>query len=220
MIRSSLPLKTMETTFSPDSTGFSTNKFARWFDTKYGIDRKQHEWVKCHVMTGTRTNIVTAVEISDAGDSPVFKQLAATTAQNFTMAEVSADKAYRSYANLELVEEHGGTPYIAFKVNSRGDTRPGVWEKMHAHFTLNREDYLNHYHKRSNVESTFSMMKRKFGDSVRAKTETAMKNEVLAKVLCHNIVVVIHEMHELGIDPAGFGSPVPAPPLLKFPGVR
>jgi hypothetical protein len=34
-----------------------------------------------------------------------------------------------------------------------------------------------------------------------------MKNEVLAKVVCHNIVVVIHELHELGIDPAGFGSP-------------
>ena len=43
------------------------------------------------------------------------------------------------------------------------------------------------------------MMKRKFGDFVRSKTDIAMTNEVLCKVLCHNIVVVIHEMHELGI---------------------
>jgi hypothetical protein len=28
-----------------------------------------------------------------------------------------------------------------------------------------------------------------------------IRNEVLAKVLCHNLVVVIHEMHELGIEP-------------------
>lgn len=56
-------------------------------------------------------------------------------------------------------------------------------------------------HKRSNVESTFSMMKRKFGDSIRSKTDVAMVNEVLCKVLCHNLVALIHEMYELGIEP-------------------
>ncbi|MBA4067554.1 MAG: transposase [Isosphaera sp.] len=219
VIRSSLPLRTVETTFAADSTGFSTSKFARWFDAKYGVERTRHEWVKCHVMTGTRTNVVTAVEVSDAGDSPVFKQLVATTGQNFTLAEVSADKAYSSYANLELVDEVGGTPFVAFKDNARGENRPGVWERMHAHFVLNRDDYLRHYHRRSNVESTFSMVKRKFGDAVRSKTEVAIKNEVLAKIVCHNLVVVVHEMHELGIDPAGFGSPPkPEPRIIRFPG--
>ena len=47
-------------------------------------------------------------------------------------------------------------------------------------------------------------MKRKFGDSIRSKTDTAMVNEVLRKVLCHNLVVVIHEIAELGIDPSNF----------------
>lgn len=45
------------------------------------------------------------------------------------------------------------------------------------------------------------MMKRKFGDSLRSKTDTAMTNETLCKVLCHNLVVLIHAMYELGIDP-------------------
>ena len=45
------------------------------------------------------------------------------------------------------------------------------------------------------------MIKRKFGDSLRSKTATAQVNETLAKVLCHNLVVLIHEMYELGIDP-------------------
>jgi hypothetical protein len=44
------------------------------------------------------------------------------------------------------------------------------------------------------------MIKRKFGDSRRSETETAQVNETLAKVFCHNLVL-IHEMHELGIDP-------------------
>lgn len=45
-------------------------------------------------------------------------------------------------------------------------------------------------------------VKRKFGDSVRSKTDVAMKNEVLCKLVCHNTSCVIHEMHESGIDPA------------------
>ena len=57
------------------------------------------------------------------------------------------------------------------------------------------------YHKRSNVESTMSMIKAKFRDHVRSKTDVAMKNEVLCKVLCHNICRLIHAIHELGITP-------------------
>jgi hypothetical protein len=55
-------------------------------------------------------------------------------------------------------------------------------------------------HKRSNIESTFSD-ERNFGDSIRRKTYTAMVNGVLCKVPCHNLVVLIYEMYELGVGP-------------------
>lgn len=200
IIRSSLPLRVIESKFAADSTGFSTNKFARWFDEKYGVQRKKAEWVKCHIMTGVRTNVVAACEISDHHDSVLYPQLLATTGTNFRMDEVSADKGYLSFENLTLTEEAGAVPFIAFKNNSRGDRGPSIWQKMHAQFTLNRDDYLRKYHLRSNVESTFSAIKRKFGDAVRSKTDVACKNEVLAKIVAHNLVVCIHEIHELGID--------------------
>jgi hypothetical protein len=72
---------------------------------------------------------------------------------------------------------------------------------MYCYFLLFRDKFLAKYHQRSNVESTFSMMKRKFGDSVRSKSDTAMTNEVLCKVLAHNICVLIAEWYELGIEP-------------------
>jgi transposase len=220
VIRSSLPLRSVETSFAADGTGFSTSKFARWFDAKWGVERRKAEWIKCHIMTGVKTNIVVACEVNDSGDSPMFKQLATTTTTNFTAKEFSADKAYSSYENLEYAEELGAVPYIPFKINSRGDKGPGIWEKMHAMFTLQREEFLKRYHLRSNVESTFSAIKRKFGDAVRSKTDIAIKNEVLAKIVCHNLVVVIHEMHELGIDPTfGGDKPRETPAVLKFPGV-
>src|SRR5687767_15896948 len=72
---------------------------------------------------------------------------------------------------------------------------------MYHFYHFHREDFLRHYHKRSNVESTFSMIKAKFRDHVRSRTDVAMVNEVLCKILCHNICVVIQSQIELGIEP-------------------
>ena len=75
----------------------------------------------------------------------------------------------------------------------------GAWKKMFHYFQFRRDEFLAHYHKRSNVESTFSMIKAKFGDHLRSKADVAMVNEVLCKIICHNICCLIQEAHELGI---------------------
>jgi hypothetical protein len=46
IVQASLPLKAVETVFAPDSTGFSTSRFVRWFDEKYGQERSGHDWVQ------------------------------------------------------------------------------------------------------------------------------------------------------------------------------
>ena len=74
-------------------------------------------------------------------------------------------------------------------------------KKMFHYFAFNRQEFLQHHHKRSNVESTFSMIKAKFRDHVRSKTDVAMQNEVLCKILCHNICCLIQALYELGIEP-------------------
>lgn len=56
-----------------------------------------------------------------------------------------------------------------------------------------------HYHKRSNVETVFSMVKGKFGPAVRAKSDSGQMNEILLKFLCHNLCVINQEAHELGL---------------------
>lgn len=202
IVRSSLPLKSVETTFAPDSTGFSTSRFIRWHDEKYG-ERSGRDWVKAHAICGVKTNVITAVVIEgrDAADSPQFKPLVLTTAENFIVKEVPADKAYLSHDNLELLEKLGGTAYVPFKTNSQPGEAGSLWERMFFYYNFHREEFLTHYHQRSNAESTFSMVKAKFRDHVRSRTSTAMKNEVLCKFLCHNICVV-HQSHiELGIEP-------------------
>ena len=46
------------------------------------------------------------------------------------------------------------------------------------------------------------MVKGKFGDAVRAKSETGQINEVLLKFLLHNLAVLCQAMHDLDITPA------------------
>jgi transposase len=203
IVQSSLPLRTAETSFAPDSSGFSVSRFVRWYDEKHGVTRSGKDWVKAHAMCGTKTNVVTAliIEGRDAADCPQFKPLVEKTADNFTVKEVPADKAYLSHDNLELLHNLGGQAFIPFKVNSSEGEPGSVWQKVYHYYNLRREEFLRHYHQRSNAESTFSMVKAKFRDSVRSKTDTAKKNEVFCKFICHNICVVIQSQCELGIEP-------------------
>jgi transposase/predicted nucleic acid-binding Zn finger protein len=205
--QSASPLRAVETDFAVDSSGFATKTYARWYDHKYG-NRSKQTFVKTHLMCGVKTHIVTSVEATanETADTVQLIPLMNKTAQTFAINEVSADKAYSSRRNLHAIEAIGGTPYIPFKGNARGmgsriTGYDSLWHKMWHFYNFNREQFLAHYHKRSNVESTFSMIKAKFGGSVRAKSPVAQVNEVLCKVLCHNICVLIQSMYELGLEP-------------------
>lgn len=206
---SSLPLQTVESDFAVDSSGFTTCRFAQWAKAKYGDNKmmERHEWIKVHLMCGTRTNIVTSIEVTDSrgGDSPQFKPLVDATARNFVMNEVSADKAYLSNANLKTVIDHNAMPYIAFKNNSvarsGSSNSTELWARMFHFYSFNKERFMQSYHKRSNVETTFSMIKAKFGDRLRSKTRPAQINEALCKVLAHNLCCLIQSIYELGIEP-------------------
>jgi transposase len=226
---SSLPLQAVESDFAVDSSGFSASRFVQWFQAKHHDPKllESRDWVKVHLMCGVKTNVVTAVEISDrfAGDSPFFKPLVETTAQNFVMQEVSADKAYLSAANLQTVVDHAAMPYIPFKSNSapqwglsgkRGQDqtakwkrKSALWRQMYHYYEFNQTWFMQQYHKRSNVESTFHMIKSKFGDALRSKTKTAQINEALCKVLCHNLCCLIQSMFELNVKPEFWASDAP-----------
>jgi transposase len=199
--RSALPLKALETNFAVDSTGFGTQCFYRHFSAKYGHDQLSRDYLKLHAMIGTNTNVITACVVTDRNthDGPMLPGLVASTAERFTVEQVSADKGYSSVANVATITGFGATPFIAFKSDARGTSkRSTLWNKAFHYFQLNREEFLVNYHRRSNAESTFSAMKRKFGEIIRSKTRIAQENELLLKVLCHNIVCLIHEIHEAG----------------------
>ncbi len=204
---SAAPLAEVETTVAIDSSGFATNTYSRWFDHKWGKERKRQKWVTCHIMCGTTTHVITdaLVTTGNAGDAPQLPELLTNTAERFDVEAVCADKAYLSHRNFDEIEAVGAVPYIPFKVGSIGEGSE-MWRKMYGLFVYKNEEFRKTYHARSNVETAFSMIKRKFGASVRAKKFTAQRNEVLCKVLAHNLCVLTMATYELGIAVEFWGS--------------
>lgn len=204
---SSLPLAEIEKNFAVDASGLSTTGGFTWLHAKYTEPRLIHkrDWLKIHICCGVKTNIVSAVEVTERheNDHNYFETLVKATVQNFEMVEVSADKAYLSKANLQTAVDNNAIPYIAWKANSKVTNKEGnhLWNRLYHYYALNQEKFLSHYHQRSNVETTFSMIKAKFGGSLRSKTRTAQINEALSKILAHNLCVLIQSMCELKIKP-------------------
>ena len=81
-----------------------------------------------------------------------------------------------------------------------------MWARMYHLFMYRREAFMAHYHKRSNIETAFSMIKGEFGSALRSKSDVGQINEALCKVLAHNICVLVQATHELWIEPVFFGS--------------
>ncbi len=208
---SAAPLRRIEHDFAPDATGFSTKTYTRWFDKKWGKDRREKQWLKLHMMIGVKTQVITGAEVTacvgkNTADSTQVRSLIEQTTKHFEMHEFYADKGYLSHDTFASVAKLGAVPFIPFKVNSRGDTRDPLWNRLHAMFTYNEPEWRKHYHHRSLAESTFSSMKRVLGSALSAKTFEGQVAEVYLKVLAHNVRMVVQSMFELGVSPAFWGE--------------
>jgi len=138
---SSLPLKSVETKFAIDSTGFRTTTFSDYCREKHNTSQ-EHEWIKCHIMCGVKTNIVVGAEITEgnAPYCPKFIPLVQSATNNgFNINEVSADKACSSRDNIGFIDSVGGTAFIPFKSSATGKPqgKSHMWRKMYDYFTFN-----------------------------------------------------------------------------------
>lgn len=202
------PLGSVETQFAVDSTGFGTQHFYRHFSAKYKGEKSSRTWLKLHALVGTKTNVIASAVVTESAtnDYTQLAPLVTDAAKSFTMAEISADKAYLGHSNLSAIDAVGAVAYIPFKNNSRDDPTSPTWTKLWHLYNYRIDEFLPHYHRRSNVETTFSMMKRVFTDTLRSKTFGAQQNELLLLVIAHNIRTLVHSIFELGVTVPGISG--------------
>ncbi|MEK6927630.1 MAG: transposase [Nanoarchaeota archaeon] len=200
---SAMPLAELEDEYSLDSSGFASHQFDRWKNVRFGLASnawtKRRNFLKGHVAIGTRTHIICACEISSGYDADVKKapMLLQTLGDNFKVKELSADGAYSSKRIHQLVESIGATPFIPFSPARNPDKyAPEIWLRMYRYFSSHKEEFLRHYHRRSNVETVFSMVKVRLGEFLRCKSEIGKKSELMLKFIAHNLCCIVSEMFE------------------------
>jgi transposase len=209
--KSALVLKEIEDqgTVAIDSSGFCTTCMGAYCTETHDPDRK-HKWLKAHLAIGVKTHIVLSASITDehGADYTQFIPLLTRVAAIGTRPSfVVADKAYLGRSNFEAAAALGVDPYIPFKANSRGLSKGApLWNRKYHEFLSKRDEFDEIYHRRSNVEATFSAIKRKLGEPLLSHNQGARVNELLAKILAYNVGVVIKEslIHGLSPGPMGF----------------
>jgi len=198
-----LPLASMEKTAAIDATGFSTSRFETWCGLKWkGYMGKERDWRKAHAVVGCRTNTVISVEITEknVADISMLEKSISHKTQFFELDNFVADKAYNSRKVFDFLKKLGLNVFIPFKSNAKGAAKGSMfWRKMFEYYKDHSEDFYKKYHERSNIETCFHMVKKKFGHNVKTKGFISNVNEIKIKFLCHNICVLIQEMYESGI---------------------
>ena len=105
--------------------------------------------------------------------------------------------------NAPFVEEarNRGDLYITQAYELYSEENHEAWRRLYFNYEMRRAEFSSRYHVRSNIESTFSALKRKFGSFVRSKLPAAQLNEVLLKCLVYNLSVLVRSIHVLRIEP-------------------
>ena len=198
---SAMPLRKLEDQYSLDSSGFGSYSQERWNKAKWGMDKRSYRnYLKGHVMIGTKTNIICSCEITPGNfaDARQAPRVILKAQGNFPMKEISADKGYSSKLIYRIIESIGAIPYIPFKNTTKEPTEdsPEIWNKMFLMFRDKKDEWNDKYHKRSNVETTFAMVKLRLGEHLKSKNYHAQRNELMMKFICHNICCLVQELFE------------------------
>ena len=191
------PISQIEIYFAADATGIS-NAYgnARWIKIRHTKEEEKHrkEYSKLHIISGVKTNIICSAKVTKGTkhESPYFKPLLDDNCKIFNIKEISADAGYLSKDNVKAIHKINAKPFIMGKknINVPNKNSTSAWGQMLGLWKRNQMYFAEHYHKRSNVESTFGALKRKFGDFCRCKKEESQENEILCRIVCFNTAVL------------------------------
>jgi len=185
------PAREKEHVFSPDGTGLSMSMKQNWEnDRRKGGKKKGYE--KMITMVGYTYKLFSAFELTknpEDNESPYFEPLLLGTAACYERIDsVSADSAYLSRHNCDLVTDVGAAPRIYPKkgitLKRRGSK---AWTKMLLSFIDDPQKWLREYHQRSISETAFSVFKKDFPIPLRRRIKLRRRQEAFTRVCNYNL---------------------------------
>jgi hypothetical protein len=112
----------------------------------------------------------------------------AVPAQVRRLHALVADAGYDAEAAHVLCREELGVRTTAIRLNRRRTSRR--WPKTRYRRALRRRFPWRLYHRRQQVESVFSRVKRRLGAALTARTAATQMQELLLRVLTHNLLLL------------------------------
>ena len=187
-------MKKYEHIFAIDATGFNCTTKNDYYAQKHHR-KKESDWCDAHVICGVNSNIITAATVHHKYTSDELDEvipLLEKTRRVFAIDYLLGDGGYMSEEKMEQISSECSVRMVfPIKDNTLAysPSRGVAWNE---NVRLNLSEIWNDiYHPRSNVETVFSSIKKRIGETVYAHGEIARINEVYCKFVVHNLYVLI-----------------------------
>ena len=177
-----------------DSTGYSSNRFVRWFSIRHDRTETKRGWIKLHSIIDISTRAILDYHTTDgysADITSLWPMMDRLGDANGDGSFFCLDSAYLARLLCDAIANRGWIPRILPKSNTvckNGGSQ--AWGDMTRTHRDDLERFMSEYHRRSIIEAVFGAIKKMYGNHLRGRRLARQKREVAIRVICYNIEVV------------------------------
>ncbi|WP_052322780.1 IS5-like element ISMeco1 family transposase [Methanocella conradii] len=176
-----------------DSTGIRVTNRGEWMREKWNNHRG---WIKVHLSVDVESKQILGLEITneEVGDADMFPSLLEQSKANSKgVIKVLADGAYDDRHAFNLLKKGGIESGIKTRSNASTKSHGSLYRAqcVRERQNLGYKEWSKKkgYGKRWGVEGVISVVKRIFGETVRAASIQGMYREMRTKLLAYNILL-------------------------------